>query len=89
MKVMEETYNDNPKYINPYYKLVKHPADDDMVGIATICSLSIDGILINNGIRCNPMYGGLLELTEPALFIELISYNGSTVDLTRLCSGSA
>ena len=80
MKVMEETYNDNPKYINPYYKLVKHPTDDDMVGIATICSLSIDGILINNGIRCNPMYGGLLELTEPALFIELISYNGSTVD---------
>ena len=26
------------------------------------------------------MYGGLLELTEPTLFIELISYNGSTVD---------
>jgi repressor of nif and glnA expression len=28
----------------------------------------------------NPKYGGLLELTEPPLFIELISYNGSTVD---------
>jgi repressor of nif and glnA expression len=51
-----------------------------MVGIATICSLSIDGLLINNGIMSNPKYGGLLELTEPPLFIELISYNGSTVD---------
>ncbi|MBO6123927.1 MAG: DUF128 domain-containing protein [Methanobrevibacter sp.] len=80
LSIMEDTYNDNPKYINPYYKLVKHPVDDEKIGIATICSLSIDGILINNGIMSNPKYGGLLELTEPPLFIELISYNGSTVD---------
>jgi len=80
LSIMEETYNDNPKYINPYYKLINHPENDEKVGIATICSLSIDGILINNGIMSNPKYGGLLELTEPPLFIELISYNGSTVD---------
>lgn len=80
LSIMEETYNDNPKYINPYYKLLPHPTDDDKIGIGTICSLSIDGLLINNGIMCNPKYGGLLELTEPPLFIELISYNGSTVD---------
>ena len=80
LKIMEDTYNDDPKHINPYYKIIEHPDDKDKVGIATICSLSIDGILINNGIRCNPRYGGLLELTEPSLFIELISYSGSTVD---------
>ena len=80
LKIMEETYNSNPKFINPYYKIINHPTDDDKIGIATICSLSIDGILINNGIKSNPRYGGLLELTEPPLFIELISYNGSTVD---------
>ena len=75
--IMKESYLNNPKYINPYYKLIK---EDDKVGIATICSLSIDGILINNGIMSNPKYSGLLELTEPPLFIDLISYNGSTVD---------
>ena len=80
LDIMEETYNKNPKYINPYYKIVKHPDDDEKVGIATICSLSIDGILINNGLMSNPKYGGLLELSQPPLFIELISYNGSTVD---------
>ena len=80
LNIMEETYNDDPKHINPYYQIMDHPTDDETVGIATICSLSIDGILINNGIICNPKYGGLLELTEPSLFIELISYNGSTVD---------
>ena len=80
LAVMEETYNNSPKYINPYYKLVEHPENDDLVGIATICSLSIDGILINNGIMSNPTYSGLLELTEPPLFIDLISYNGTTLD---------
>ncbi|SEK80652.1 hypothetical protein SAMN05216439_1510 [Methanobrevibacter gottschalkii] len=80
LSVMEETYNDNPKYINPYYKLINHPTNDSKIGIATICSLSIDGILIDNGIMSNPKYGGLLELTEPPLFIDLISYNGSTED---------
>ena len=80
LSIMEDTYNDNPKYINPYYKLVDHPEKDDLIGIATICSLSIDGILINNGIMSNPTYSGLLELTEPPLFIDLISYNGTTLD---------
>ncbi len=80
LEIMGETYNNNPKYINPYYKLINHPTDENKIGIATICSLSIDGILIDNGIMSNPKYGGLLELTEPPLFIDLISYNGSTED---------
>ena len=80
LQIMEDTFNANPKYINPYYKVINHPNNDDKIAIATICSLSIDGILINNGIMSNPKSSGLLELTEPPLFIELISYNGSTVD---------
>ena len=78
--IMKNAYTSNRKYINPYYKLVDHPTDDSKIGIATICSLSIDGILIKNGIMCNPKYGGLLELTEPPAFLDLISYNGSTLD---------
>ncbi|MBO6110849.1 MAG: DUF128 domain-containing protein [Methanobrevibacter sp.] len=80
LDIMEDVYNNNPKYINPYYKLIKHPTDENKVGIGTICSLSIDGLLINNGIMSNPIYGGLLELTEPPLFIDLISYMGTTID---------
>ena len=80
LSIMEETYNNNPKFINPYYKLIDHPTDEEKIGIATICSLSIDGLLINNGIKSTPKYGGILELTEPPLFIDLISYNGTTVD---------
>ncbi|MEE1134759.1 MAG: NrpR regulatory domain-containing protein [Methanobrevibacter sp.] len=80
MEIMEDAYNNNPKYINPYYKIIPHPENDEKVGIATICSLSIDGILIKNGIMSNPKFSGLLELTEPPLFIDMISYNGTTLD---------
>ena len=80
LQIMSDAYNENPKYINPYYKLLNHPTNPEKIGIATICSLSVDGILINNGIMSNPKYGGLLEISQPPLFTDLISYNGSTVD---------
>ena len=80
LQIMSDAYNENPKYINPYYKLLNHPTNPKKIGIATICSLSVDGILINNGIMSNPKYGGLLEISQPPLFTDLISYNGSTVD---------
>lgn len=78
--IMEKTYEKYPTYINPHYNLINHPKNNNKIGISTICSLSIDGILIKNGIKSTPKYGGLLELTEPPLFLELISYNGSTID---------
>ena len=80
IEVMKETYESNRKYINSHYKILEHPSDENKLGIATICSLTIDGLLVSNGIKSTPKYGGLLELTEPPLFIDLISYNGSTID---------
>ena len=80
LKIMEECYKSNKKYLSPHFQIVSHPEDDEKIGIATICSLSVDGLLIKNGIKSTPKYGGLLELTEPPLFIDLISYNGSSID---------
>lgn len=78
--IMKESYESDKKHINPHYQIVSHPSDEEKSGIATVCSLSIDGLLVNNGIKSTPKYGGLLELTEPALFIDLISYSGSSLD---------
>ncbi len=80
LDIYENAYKENPKCVNPYYKIVEHEKDDEKVGIATVCSLSIDGILINNGIMTIPKYGGLLEINKPPLFVELISYNGTSID---------
>lgn len=79
IEIMENTYKNSPEYINPYYQIIES-SDKNKVGIATVCSLTIDGILVNNGIMCTPKYGGLLELGNPPLFIEMISYNGSSID---------
>lgn len=76
--IMKETYINSPDFINPFYKIIKYENGD--VDIATLCSLSIDGILINNKIMSTPKYGGLLELGKPPIFIELISYDGSSID---------
>ncbi|MGL6297800.1 MAG: NrpR regulatory domain-containing protein [Methanobacteriaceae archaeon] len=78
--IMAKTYKTYTNYINPYYKIVNHPNDPNIKGIATICSFSIDGILINNGIMSTPKYGGLLETGPNPCFVELISYNGSSLD---------
>ena len=77
LEIMAKTYKDNPDFINKHYQVVKL---DDRYAIVTICSLSIDGILINNKIISTPKYGGLLEITNNPQFTDLISYSGSTLD---------
>jgi repressor of nif and glnA expression len=80
LDIFKKTYQDYPQDISPYYRIVEDNQNHDKVGIATVCSLSIDGILIKNGIMCKPKYGGLLEIDDSESFIELISYNGSSID---------
>lgn len=81
IEIMNQTYKSLKNHINPYYKIIgPQSKNSNEVGIATICSLSIDGILINNGIMSTPKYGGLLELGNNTLFTELISYNGASID---------
>lgn len=31
LDIMEQTYNNNPKYINRYYNLVEHPVNENLV----------------------------------------------------------
>lgn len=49
--------------------------------IATVCSLTIDGILNRRGIPSTPQYGGILETQKKnPRFIELTAYSGSSLD---------
>ena len=80
LDIMKRAYKSIPQYMNPHFNITDHPNDEEKVGIATVCSLSIDGILIKNGIMSTPKYGGLLELGKPPLFVEMISYDGSSID---------
>jgi HTH-type transcriptional regulator, global nitrogen regulator NrpRI len=54
----------------------------DKMGLATICSAAIIGGLLKAGIPIDSRFGGILQIRnrEPARFVELIEYNGCTLD---------
>jgi repressor of nif and glnA expression len=83
----------NGYHFSPYAKLIEEStvsSDVDVpegkIGIATMCSITIDGILLRNGIPVNPKYGGILELknNKPAGFEDIIGYSGTTIDPMRI-----
>jgi repressor of nif and glnA expression len=52
------------------------------VGIGTVCSITVNGVLVAHGIPINSRFGGLLELRDhrAVRFAEFINYDGTTVD---------
>ena len=52
------------------------------VMVATICSITLDGILHRAGIPVSPKFGGVIQVLKgkPYRFTDIISYAGSTLD---------
>ncbi len=52
------------------------------VGFCTICSITLNGVLLKHGIPTTSRFGGLLELRSgnPTRFVEIIYYDGTTID---------
>jgi repressor of nif and glnA expression len=55
---------------------------DGYAGIGTVCSISLNGVLLQHGIPIISKFGGLLEIKErkPTRFIEIIAYEASSLD---------
>jgi repressor of nif and glnA expression len=56
------------------------------VGLATICSILINGVLLKQGIPIDSKFGGILQVrnSEPLRFVELIHYSGSSLDPSEI-----
>ena len=52
------------------------------MGLATVCSAVINGVLLKSGIPINSKFGGVLEVknSKPRRFVALINYAGTSVD---------
>jgi HTH-type transcriptional regulator, global nitrogen regulator NrpRI len=52
------------------------------VGIATVCSVVVNGVLLKAGIPIESRFGGVLEIrnNKPRRFVALISYTGTSLD---------
>jgi repressor of nif and glnA expression len=78
---------------SPYIKLIEEntvTSDIEIpagkIGLATMCSITFDGILLKNGIAVNPKYGGVLRVEDkkPVCFEDIIVYSGTTIDPMRI-----
>ena len=55
---------------------------EGMVGIGTVCSVTVNAILLKQGIPISSRYGGVMEVLPdgPSRFTSLISYDGCSLD---------
>jgi len=54
----------------------------DKVGLATVCSIIVNGTLLKAGVPVDSRFGGILQIRDhhPLRFVELIYYTGSSLD---------
>lgn len=81
LEIFSQVMSKRPEYcISNYYQIIPDLVEGKS-SIATVCSLSIEGILNKKGIPASPQYGGILETQERTpRFIELTAYSGSSLD---------
>jgi len=66
----------------PGETLGRFRAPDDSFAVGTVCSVTINGILLSAGIPATSRFGGLVEMVDgrPVRFTEMIYYDASSLD---------
>jgi repressor of nif and glnA expression len=56
------------------------------MGLATVCSIIINGALLKAGVPMDSKFGGILQIKnhKPLRFVELIQYSGSSLDPSEI-----
>lgn len=63
-------------------KLGSVTVPDCHIGIATVCSVVINGVLLRAGVSCDYRFGGILQIrnSRPKRFVGIIEYAGTSLD---------
>ncbi len=63
-------------------RLDKVTVPQGKIGLATVCSIVINGTLLKAGVPIDSKFGGILQIRkhQPVRFVELIHYAGSSLD---------
>jgi repressor of nif and glnA expression len=56
------------------------------IGLATVCSIIVNGALLKAGVPMDSKFGGILQIKnhKPLRFVELIQYSGSSLDPSEI-----
>ncbi len=83
-KVYEEGYSMGTllTVFGPGEKVGSITIPEETVGIGTVCSVTLNGVLLKAGIPTISRFGGLLEIVDkrPVRFVEIIMYDGTSLD---------
>ncbi|MCC6579405.1 MAG: DUF128 domain-containing protein [Phycisphaeraceae bacterium] len=54
----------------------------DKLGLCTVCSITLNGVLLKHGVPTVSRFGGLVELRDghPTRFVEMIHYDATSID---------
>jgi len=68
--------------VPPGGRLGDHVVPEKTLGIGTVCSVTINGVLYRHGIPVHSVFGGLLavESYEPTRFVDLVQYGATSLD---------
>ncbi len=75
--------------VSPYIKVIRSgenignvKIEKGKVGIATACSITIDGVLLKAGVPIKPRFGGVVEIHDgsPLRFTNILMYDSTTID---------
>jgi len=92
IKAFKETHrvglciSDRVKFLHPGDEIGGIQIPDGRIGVCNLCSLTIDALMIREGVPHNAVGGGVLEVSdgECQRFTSMIRYNSTTVDPTEL-----
>jgi hypothetical protein len=84
MQVFEQGYGMGTLacLLEPGERIGNMAVSDGMIGFCTVCSITLNGVLLKHRIPTRSRFGGLLEIRRhrPVRFVEMISYDGTSID---------
>jgi len=68
--------------LQPGERIGTFSVPDGMIGFCTVCSITLNGVLLKHCVPIRSRFGGLLEMKngQPTRFVEMISYDGTSID---------
>jgi repressor of nif and glnA expression len=83
-KVFAKGYSMGSKLalFEPGEKCGSYTTPEGYVGIGTVCSITLNGVLLRRGVPTTSRFGGLIELHDgdPVRFSDIIHYDGTSID---------
>jgi hypothetical protein len=83
-RVVQAGYAISPriKVVDEGQSILENDVPEGQVAFATVCSITIDGVLLKSGIPVDLKYGGIVEIQDSQIsrFTDIIDYSGTSIN---------